>query len=209
MLSPEEKATLEVALKESKDIRASHARISELLDLTEAYEAQRRLPDAPCSVNLFFKLDGYPREAQATGRGWTPAEAADNLAATIEQVRARLAPPPAPTLAERIGKELSRALEKVGHDREKWLRCSDAALMVIRGAVYAEAGGYVVWDNGEAVPYHLAQCGPCTCNDAQAHAGKTPYYCTHQMALWFALKCDGLADVKAAPDVDVVEWLER
>lgn len=51
------------------------------------------LPESPCSVNAVFELGGYGR-LQATGRGFTPQQAAENLRDTIEATRAALLPPP-------------------------------------------------------------------------------------------------------------------
>src|ERR1043166_10055323 len=96
------------------------------------------MPEAACSVNGYFHIDGYADRFQATGRGHSAADAARNLADTIRATRAALeTPPPPPSREARLSALLACGLRKAvaKHDYDLVGRLSKAAAVVLSGAV--------------------------------------------------------------------------
>ena len=158
------------------------------------------LPDVPCSVNGFFEVEGYGR-LQATGRGWTPEEAAENLIGTMDAVRQRLAPVE-PSSVEKVGTTLACWLTKA-INREDWglvERLSKGAAIVLAGhcepgntpqsiAVKSQSATETTWYE---VELHKGT-SVCSCKDYEhslrklVEAGhEASYACKHicAAALW-------------------------
>lgn len=148
------------------------------------------LPEAACSVNLFFDVPGYGK-AQATGRGATAAEATANLTATIAATRAALAPapaePPVRSLPQRLASLLACGLDNAVKRGDYGLgeRLSKAAALVLSGAVQPGDREELLTVRSMAEPetWYEVEAGQCTCRDWTKHAkaGET-YLCTHGLA---------------------------
>ena len=154
------------------------------------------LAEAPCSVNIRFKVRGFLDAAQATGRGHTPDEAAENLRRTIEATRAALAGPPA--LAGRT----TRLALLLDSGTEKALACGDrklverlvnAYLLVLDGKVADKTGKgsplprYQVHSQQEPAHtiYEVCEYG-CTCRDSKNHAAdEIRYACKHVLSVLY------------------------
>ena len=151
----------------------------------------RVLPEVPCSVNAFFEVAGM--KAQATGRGWTPSEAATNLRDTIAETKAVLAPPAAPeSLAKRLSHyaacAMQKAIEEGDHDRVGQI--GEAVALVTRGSVWQHPENEtlcMVWDHEAVDPMYVTIEGFCGCAQGK-------WNCAHAMAVWFAKRCDALSD---------------
>lgn len=155
------------------------------------------VPEAACSVNGYFKLDGYPERFQATGRGLTPAEAAANLRGTIEATRAALAPvpnePPVRSKPTRLSILLACWLEKAWDHGEDAMgdRIIKAAHLIRNGAVYVgnREGLMTVRSQRNPETWYDVENGQCTCKDWTAHvqAGKKAH-CKHTFAVQMYLR---------------------
>ena len=145
------------------------------------------LPEAACSVNLFFEVDGYGK-AQATGRGRSASEAAANLKVTIEATRAALAPaPPAkPTLGCLLEKGLRTAQER--GDPKLAERLMKAALIVLADGFERDENGEItgVFSQANGVHlYRLDEQGRCPCPSGQT---LRPMLDKHELAVAMAHK---------------------
>lgn len=142
------------------------------------------LPEAPCSVNGFFKVAGYDREFQATGRGLTALEAATNLHETIAATRHALAPAAPPTRTERLAALMAIRLEQIGaiedlSARQKALeRMTRVSALVLADAVQAGEmpGTYTVASLTSEAVYQVVG-KTCTCKDYGKHASDEHTYC--------------------------------
>ena len=151
------------------------------------------LPEASCSVNLFFEVPGYGK-AQATGRGRTGAEAVDNLRQTIAHTLSAFAPhpPPLASRTQRLSLLLACGLEKAlaKDDGKLAERLTKAALLVLAGHVEEVVidgqpmGVYRVRSQAEpANTVYDVQGRVCECQDSRRHAeDTTPYHCKHSLA---------------------------
>lgn len=171
------------------------------LALWHATQPTPLLPEAPCSVNLFFEVQGYGK-AQATGRGTTPQEAVANLQGTIQATRAALATraaietppaPPAPPsreaqLATLLTCGIQRALSK--GDMGLIERLSKAMVLVLSDAVTPgmhEATWTVRSEANSDTSYEVSHGGACTCKDWKHRnkTGESTYRCKHILAVLF------------------------
>lgn len=159
-------------------------------------EAKRPVPvaptlaEAPCSVNMFFEVEGVGK-AQATGRGFTPAEAAANLIGTIESVRTALLPPPIPALKTRteqlatlLACWLGKAVERA--DFGLCERLGKGATLVLAGMVEGNNREGLVAVRSQANPmaWYEVEANTCTCKDYEVHArkGAPEHACKHRIA---------------------------
>ena len=155
------------------------------------------MPEAPCSVNLFFEVEGYGK-AQATGRGLTPTEAAANLQGTIAATRAALAPvpvePPVRSMEARLSTLLACGLDKAWTKGDEGLgeRLVKAARLVRSGAVQPgnREGLLTVRSSQSNDHWYEVEGSTCTCQDWTRHAqagGK--HCCKHVLAsmMWARL----------------------
>ncbi len=157
-----------------------------------------QLPEAACSVNLRFRVEGYNDPAQATGRGATPEEAARNLKATIDATRAALAAQPArhERLAQLFACGVSKALGR--EDFGLVERLTKAVVLVETGKVEPgeRAGMMAVWSLTNPGTYYEVDETPhgysCTCPDFRRHVDKeaSRYYCKHALARMMVDKLD-------------------
>lgn len=152
------------------------------------------LAEAPASVNGFFEIEGFGR-FQATGRGFTGAEAAANMVATMEATRAALLPPkierPTSRTAQ-LGALLTCWLSKAVAIGDLGLaeRLSKAAVLVLADAVTLgpEPGTISVQSltAPDRVPYGVEGTA-CDCPDSRKHREVlASYLCKHALAsmLW-------------------------
>lgn len=153
------------------------------------------LPEAACSVNLFFEIDVRYGKAQATGRGATPAEAARNLHETIEATRQALAPQ-LPTREEALAALLAKGLAKAV-SKEDWGLCerlSKSAALLLSGAVQPTDSPAITAVRSATHPdtwYEVAGT-VCSCKNSVQHvqAGDSHYLCKHALAVLLARKID-------------------
>ena len=156
------------------------------------------LAEAPCSVNVRFRVHGYLDAGQATGRGFSPEEAAENLRRTIEATRAALAPPPAVPLplanrTTRLALLLACGTEKalVRGDRALIERLAKAYLLVIDGKVEPASEEipclrYHVGSQQPDGPIYEVEGLTCTCYDSRHHAAdETRYACKHSLGVLY------------------------
>jgi hypothetical protein len=151
-----------------------------------------QLPEAACSVNIRFRVEGYG-DAQATGRGTSPAEAAQNLRQTIDATRLALAPegpPVPPTRAEQVAHLLSHGLTKALIQGDTGLveRLAKAAALVLGNAVEPTDSPAVMAVRSAHEPstwYEVANGMVCTCKDWEKHhrAGDGRYRCKHVLCV--------------------------
>ena len=157
------------------------------------------LPEAACSVNGYFHIDGYADRFQATGRGHNAADAARNLADTIHATRAALeTPPPPPSREERLSALLACGLRKAvaKHDYDLVCRLSKAAALVLSGAVEPTASPAVMAVRSQAHPETWYEVGGavCSCPDSQKHARNgEKYLCKHGLAVAMMAKLEANA----------------
>src|ERR1043166_2134674 len=129
------------------------------------------MPEAACSVNGYFHIDGYADRFQATGRGHNAADAARNLADTINATRAALeTPPPPPSREERLSALLACGLTKAvaKHDYDLVCRLSKAAALVLSGAVEPTASPAVMAVRSQAHPEAWFEGGGAVCRGLEA-----------------------------------------
>ena len=149
--------------------------------------------EAPCSVNGYFKVEGYADRFQATGRGATASEAARNLQATIAETRLALeapAPaPPVPSREERLAALLACGLKKATAQANWGLieRLSKAAALVLSGAVMpGEREGLLTVASSTQVStwYEVEHGKTCSCPDFARKSRTTEgqYRCKHLLA---------------------------
>lgn len=161
-------------------------------------QTQPALSEAACSVNVFFEISGYGK-AQATGRGHTAPEAAENLRQAIVATRAALGPPaPEPPKPVRLADLLACGLEKAvaKGDLCRVERLAKAAALVLSGAVeYCAMDG--MWtvrsqSNPQTV-YDVCSTGVCRCEDYQRHVSAEPgWFCKHGLAVLFTIRLAAL-----------------
>ncbi|HEY5865106.1 MAG TPA: SWIM zinc finger family protein [Candidatus Tectomicrobia bacterium] len=94
------------------------------------------LPESPCSVNVFFEIEGYGR-AQATGRGLTADEAASNLRETVMATKKALEAPPVVSMEARLGALITCGMQRATKKGDWALveKLANAAAIVLSGAV--------------------------------------------------------------------------
>jgi hypothetical protein len=149
------------------------------------------LPEAACSVNGYFHINGYADRFQATGRGHSAEEAAHNLAATIRATKATLETPPLPPSSEeRLSALLACGLRKAvaKQDYELVCRLSKAAALVLSGAVEPgeREGMLAVRSQQDASQYYAVDGTQCSCPDWERHARKgDKLHCKHVLATMF------------------------
>ena len=148
------------------------------------------LPEAACSVNGYFHVEGYTDRFQATGRGHNAEDAARNLADTIRATRAALETPPPPSREVRLSALLACGLTKavVKHDYDLVCRLSKAAALVLSGAVEAgeREGMLAVRSQEDANQYYAVDGMQCSCPDWERHARKgDKLHCKHILATMF------------------------
>lgn len=155
-------------------------------------QAAPTTPEALCSVNLFFDVQGFGK-AQATGRGATPLEAVSNLQGTIQHTKLALEAPvlPAPqTREERLAALLTCGLTKATA-RQDWglvERLSKAAALVLSGAVSPgeREGMLAVQSQSQSTAAHWYEVDgmACSCPDyVHRHKeGEKQYFCKHGLA---------------------------
>jgi hypothetical protein len=154
------------------------------------------LPEAACSVNGYFHIDGYADRFQATGRGHSAADAARNLADTIRATRAALeTPPPPPSREQRLSALLACGLTKAvaKHDYDRVCRLSKAAALVLSGAVEPTASPAVMAVRSQAHPetWYEVSGAVCSCPDSVKHVRNgEKYLCKHGLAVAMMTKLD-------------------
>ena len=150
------------------------------------------LPEAACSVNLFFDVPGYGK-AQATGRGLTHDEAVANLTGTIASTRAALAPAPPLTPTQRLSRLLACWMERAWAREDEALaeRLMRAAHLVRQGAVQpGNRAGLMTVRSQQGDTWYDVEMTTCTCPDWEKHAKTATehYYCKHLLAVIMAAK---------------------
>lgn len=155
-----------------------------------------QLPEAPCSINMFFEVNGM--KGQATGRGDTPKKAVANLQETMEEARRAFAPPvPQLTMAQRLAKYAACAIEKA-IEREEYDRLScigEAVALAARGSVYADPSRpnvFIVWDHVGIDRVFVKENGHCDCVEDR-------WRCAHSMAVWFAKRVGMVGSADEGP----------
>lgn len=148
------------------------------------------LPEASHSVNVFFDVPGYGK-AQATGRGRTAQEAAQNLRATIDATREALAPhpqePPVRSRMQRLAMVLACGLDKAVRRGDRGLtdRLTRAAMLVLSDAVQPgnREGLLTVRSMQAPETWYEVEGMQCTCPDWSKHAkAGEKYSCKHVLA---------------------------
>lgn len=160
---------------------------------TRPAAATPMLPEAPCSVNGFFEVEGYGR-LQATGRGITPQDAAQNLADTMAATREALAPPAAEpkTREAQVAELLACWLGKAVARKDFGLveRLSKGAALVLAGMVELgnRPGVLAVRSASSPETWYEVEGRTCTCQDYACHVrkGEPEYACKHitAAAMW-------------------------
>lgn len=156
-----------------------------LIPATPATPAQ---PEAACSVNVFFEVEGYGR-AQATGRGSTASEAATNLHATITATKQALEAPPVVSQEARLGALLTCGLKKAVTKQDWGLveRLTKAAALVLAEAVSPgeREGMLAVKSLTHPEQYYEVDGTACSCKDYEhRHAqGEKTFFCKHALAV--------------------------
>lgn len=162
-------------------------------------------PEATHSVNLFFKVEGYERDAQATGRGATAPEAAQNLLDVITETRRLLAPPvpnePMPVPAEppvlsfyqRLSRMVACGLEKAWARGDEALeeRLIKAERLVRACALEATdlEGAFAVRSLSNPETWYNVDGKGCSCPDHKRHVEDTvKYHCKHSLAMLMFIK---------------------
>jgi len=151
-----------------------------------------QLPEAPCSVNCFFEVNGM--KAQATGRGRTPKEAAEHLRGTVKETIAVFHEPL--SFEDRIARCIAKWI-KIAAENDDWEaieRIGIAASLVVRGHVFEHPDAHdmhVVWGHDEVDQYFVHKKTGCGCGDPGGWA------CEHGKAVSIAQTCDavGSADI--------------
>jgi len=151
-------------------------------------------PEMLCSVNLRFKVDGYPDYAQATGRGETPEQATANLTATIAATTAALAPQPATprTPVQIIAGLVTCGMEKAVSrgDMGRVERLAKAAALVLGGRIETTEHDEVYRVHSLTSDQHylvVANALTCTCPDARRQStDEKPWLCKHVIAALMA-----------------------
>ena len=161
-----------------------------LPESTEAVKSQ--LTEASHSVNLFFEVEGYGK-AQATGRGFTAHDAAQNLADTITATRALLAPPapvepPMLTNEQRLAQMLVCGIQRAWAMGDEGLeaRMIKAAKLVRAEAVQLgnREGLYAVRSLHAPETWYEVEAQRCTCPDYAKHfEDASKYRCKHVLAV--------------------------
>lgn len=152
-----------------------------------------QLPEAPCSVNCFFEVNGM--KAQATGRGRTPKEAADNLRDTIKETMAAFSD----TLSfpKRIAQCVARWIKNAA-EQEAWediARIGVAASLVVRGHVFDHPDAddmYVVWGHDDVDQYFVHKVTGCGCGEPGG------WNCEHGKAVLLAQTCNAIGSTDSA-----------
>lgn len=145
------------------------------------------LPEAACSVNLFFEVEGYGR-AQATGRGATASEAVANLHATITATKKALEAPPVVSEEARLGALLTCGLKKAMARQDHGLieRLSKAAALVLGGMVSPGEREGMLAVQSRTTPAHWYEVdgAVCSCPDYKHRHqdGEKTFYCMHGLA---------------------------
>lgn len=164
-----------------------------VLEAQTRMEMSRMLPETPCSVNVRFSLKGYCDSAQATGRGWTPAEAASNLKATIDATRAALEAPTLPTLGSLLEKGLACAVTR--NDPKLAQRLMKAAWYVQQGAVTCDPDGPQWHVQGSQETPYIVYTTPslrsCSCPDWEKRGRETGTLCCHLLSTVMFQKIHG------------------
>lgn len=154
------------------------------------HDRQMMQPAALCSVNLRFPVPGYG-DAQATGRGATPQEAARNLRATMDATREALAPEPEPTREEKLAQLLSKCVLKATQrgDFEAVTRLAKAYALAAKGYVddpTNRAGEWCVRSERDPQLWYTINTTEhgmlCSCPDAGYNPERP---CKHQLAVHF------------------------
>jgi hypothetical protein len=156
------------------------------------------LPEAACSVNLFFEVAAGYGKAQATGRGANAQEAAANLKATIEATRAILAPPPLASRTERLAALLACGTQKAlaSGNTARLDRLARAYLLVVKGMVGAvtvndvPTGAYEVQSQTTPGKRYFVESQSCECQDARKHADDPSFFCMHSLAALYVTRLD-------------------
>lgn len=145
-------------------------------------------PEMFCSVNGFFYVGDKGDKFQATGRGFTPAEAAQNLKETMAATLEALAPPvvaaPAPQSREaQIAALLTCGLRKAMQVNDMGLveRLAKAAAIVLSGGVELSnrPGALAVRSQSNPETTYEVEGKLCTCQDSQRHQDRV---CKHVLA---------------------------
>ena len=155
-----------------------------------------QMPEATHSVNGYFFIQGHRERYQATGRGWSAQEAAQNLADTIAATREALAPPvPEPKTREaQVAELLTCWLGKAAARGDFGLveRLSKAAALVLAGMVELgnRPGMLAVRSSKDAGTWYDVEGRTCTCQDYTCHArkGEPEHACKHIAAAALHLK---------------------
>lgn len=156
------------------------------------------LAEAPCSVNLRFKVPGSYELAQATGRGLTPGEAVQNLTEIMQATLAALTPQPAtppvpPSRTDQLGALLARGMERATQAADWGLveRLAKAAALVLSGAVEPTDSPAVWAVRSQAHPdtWYEVSGKVCTCPDSQRAVRQgTGGLCKHTLAVCLTLR---------------------
>ena len=156
--------------------------------------AHVRLPEAACSVNGYFHIQGYSDRFQATGRGFTPDEAVKNLAETMQKTRAILAPPPLATREERLARLYTSGIVRALALKDSGLvqRITKAFLLYTSGALQPTDSPVVYTvhsQTGEDTIYEVTgnrHTGyVCVCQDWTRHQEEKGYACKHSLVVMF------------------------
>jgi hypothetical protein len=158
------------------------------------------LSEAACSVNIRFRVEGYPDLAQGTGRGANHREAVANLKATMDETRRMLAPT-LPDRAIRLAALLACGTQKALARGDAALveRLTKAYILYVRGAI-EPADSTAVWAvrSQTSADHYYEVAGNrelgyiCSCKDWESHrrAGEQYYTCKHGLVLAFQQKLD-------------------
>lgn len=155
-------------------------------------QGQAHLPEAACSVNGFFTVNGWTRDFQATGRGATPQEAAHNLKATMVATQEALAPIPPPTREERLASLLACGLTRAVSKGDTGLveRLAKAAALVLSDAVEPteRVQAMAVRSAHQPDTWYTIEGISCSCPDWERHREEGGYCCKHRLAVWMHRK---------------------